>query len=395
MINREIESKIKEAVKKYPVITLTGPRQSGKTTLLKNAFPDYDYVNLEDPEIRNYAIEDSRGFLSQFKKGVILDEVQRVPELFSYIQVIVDQEQQNGRFILSGSQNFLLLGGISQSLAGRTSIFHLLPFTKREIENRKPLVLENLIKESVKLSEYDLFKTVHTGFYPRIHDKNLDPQEWLGDYFQTYIQRDVRIILNVSDITLFSNFVSLCAGRVGQLLNLSSLGADCGISHSTAQRWLSLLESSFIVYRINSHHKNFSKRIIKSPKLYFYDSGLLCYLLRIKTPEDLRISSYRGNIFESFCISEFIKSSYNKKQNPDIHFWRDSTGHEIDMLIEDREKLLPVEIKSGQTFNSSFLDGVKYWIDLSGCNKNDAYLIYGGDKKITYKGINVIPWYLL
>ena len=395
MIKREIEEKIREAVKNYPVITLTGPRQSGKTTLLKYIFPDYDYVNLEEPDMRDYATQDSRGFLSQFKKGVILDEAQRVPALFSYIQGIVDSEGKNGRFILSGSQNFLLLSGISQSLAGRTSIFHLLPLTKREIENRPPLFLEEITNENVSSTRQDLFKMIFTGFYPRIIDKKLDPQEWLEDYFQTYIQRDIRLILNVSDIGLFSNFVKLCAGRVGQLLNLSSMAADCGISHSTAQRWLSLLESSFIVYSLVPHHKNFSKRLIKSPKLYFYDSGLLCYLLRIKSPDDLRLSSYRGGIFEGFCISEFIKSSYNKKQNPDIYFWRDSAGHEIDMLVEKKGKLFPVEIKSGETFNSSFIDGLKYWTDLSEGNEKDAFLIYGGDKKMTYKGVNVIPWGLL
>ena len=396
MIKRAIEEKLKAAAKKYPVITLTGPRQSGKTTLLKYVFPDYDYVNLEDPDNRRYASEDSRGFLSQFVNGVIIDEAQRVPDLFSYIQGIVDNENKPGHFILSGSQNFLLLSGITQSLAGRTSIFHLMPFTKRELENKKPFLLNDLIKGSRNLSEdSDMYKIIHTGFYPRIHDEKLDPQEWLADYFQTYIQRDIRTIINVGDIDLFADFVRLCAGRVGQLLNLSSLASDCGISHMTAQRWLSILESSFIVYRLRPYHRNFSKRIIKSPKLFFYDSGLLCYLLGIKTSEDVRFSPYRGNIFESYCISEFIKSAYNRKEDPRIYFWRDSTGHEIDMLIEDRNKLIPIEIKSGETFNKSFLNGLNYFVNLTESDIKDAILIYGGKQKMKYTGINVVPVRLL
>ncbi len=392
MIKRALEQKLRYAAKKYPVITLTGPRQSGKTTLLKYIFPDYDYVSLEDPDSRKYAYDDPRGFLSQYRKGVIIDEAQRVPDLFSYMQGIVDTEKINGMFILSGSQNFLLLQSISQSLAGRASIFYLMPFTKRELEGEKPLELNtaDLERRSNK-DEFEIYKSIHTGFYPRIHDKNLEPQEWLSDYFQLYVQRDVRSIINVGDINLFTDFVKLCAGRVGQLLNLSSLAADCGISNMTAQRWLSILEISFITYRHHPYHKNYSKRIIKSPKLYFYDSGLLCYLLGIKKPEDIRQSPYKGNIFESFVISEFIKSAYNRKELPYLYFWRDSTGHEVDMIIEDGQNLIPVEIKSGETFSSSFLDGLNYFINLSGVDANDAFLIYGGKQKMKYKGISVLP----
>ncbi|HQO09573.1 MAG TPA: ATP-binding protein [Clostridiales bacterium] len=392
MIKRALEQKLRDAVKKYPVITLTGPRQSGKTTLLKYVFPDFDYISLEDPDSRKYAYDDPRGFLSQYRNGVIIDEAQRVPDLFSYIQGIVDQEKKNGMFILSGSQNFLLLESISQSLAGRASIFYLMPFTKRELEGGKPLVLDANDIESRSLNDkFDIYQSIYTGFYPRIHDKGLEPQEWLSDYFQLYVQRDVRSIINVGDINLFTDFVKLCAGRVGQLLNLSSLAADCGISNMTAQRWLSILETSFITFRLNPYHKNYSKRIIKSPKLYFYDSGLLCYLLGIKKPEDIRLSPYRGSIFESYCISEFIKSAYNRKELPSLYFWRDSTGHEVDMIIEDGQKLIPVEIKSGETFSSSFLDGLHYFINLSGGDAKDALLIYGGKQKMKYKGISVVP----
>ncbi|RLC25060.1 MAG: AAA family ATPase [Deltaproteobacteria bacterium] len=395
MIQRSIEKKLREDITKYPIVTLTGPRQSGKTTLLKNVLPGYDYVSLEDPDERDYAFEDPRGFLSRFKKKTILDEVQHVPDLFSYIQTIVDNRDVPGQFILSGSQNFLLLSGISQSLAGRTSILHLLPFTKRELANKKVLTIKNLYSDSIQRSSKDLFQMMFTGFYPRIHDKKLPPQEWLADYFQTYIQRDVRQIINVTDIGLFGRFVRLCAGRIGQLLNLSSLAADCGISHKTAQRWISLLESSFVIYKILPHHKNYSKRMIKSPKLYFYDSGLVCYLLRIKSPDNLRISPYRGHIFESFCISEFIKSAYHQKITPDIFFWRDSSGHEIDMIIEQGEKLIPCEIKSGETFTKSFVKGLKYWLKLSGTSNKDGFLLYGGSKKMIFKNINVFPWSML
>jgi len=392
MIKRALEQKLKYAAKNYPVITLTGPRQSGKTTLLKYVFPDYDYVSLEDPDSRKYAYDDPRGFLSQYRNGVIIDEAQRVPDLFSYIQGIVDAEKKNGMFILSGSQNFLLLQRISQSLAGRASIFYLMPFTKRELEGEKPLELNTADLKSRSLNDkFDIYQSIYTGFYPRIHDKNLEPQEWLSDYFQLYVQRDVRSIINVGDINLFTDFVKLCAGRVGQLLNLSSLAADCGISNMTAQRWLSILETSFITYRLNPYHKNYSKRIIKSSKLYFYDSGLLCYLLGIKKPEDIRQSPYKGSIFESYCISEFIKSAYNRKELPSLYFWRDSTGHEVDMIIENGQNLIPVEIKSGETFSSSFLDGLNYFINLSGEDANDAFLIYGGKQKMKYKGISVFP----
>lgn len=395
MIKRALSAKLIEIVKKYPVITLTGPRQSGKTTLLRNIFPDYRYISLEDPDEHMYAEEDTRGFLSQFSDSVILDEVQQTPDLFSYIQTMVDADDTPGRFILSGSQNFLLSSGISQSLAGRTAILHLLPFTRRELGRRPSLSIDSLPDEPAISLSTDLFTAMFTGFYPRIHDKHLDPQEWLVDYFQTYIQRDVRSIVNIGDIHRFSRFVRLCAGRTGQLLNLSSLGTDCGISHSTAQRWLSLLENSFIVFRLMPHFKNFSKRLIKSPKLYFYDSGLLCYLLKIKSPDALRYSPYRGPVFESFCIAEFMKSAWHRKEEPDIFFWRDSTGHEIDMLIDQGDHLFPCEIKSGETFSSSFTEGMQHWLELSGEKRDCATVLFGGSQKRVFRGIRVLPWSVL
>ncbi|MGD9707319.1 MAG: ATP-binding protein [Candidatus Delongbacteria bacterium] len=392
MIKRELEIKLRELVQKYPVITVTGPRQSGKTTLLKYVFPDYEYVTLEDPDIRKYASEDGRGFLSQYKNGVIIDEAQRVPDLFSYIQGIVDDADKAGMFILSGSQNFLLLKSISQSLAGRASIFYLMPFTKRELETKKTLTLKQLTAPGIiETEKYDFYEAIFTGFYPRIHDKSLDPQEWLRQYFELYVQRDVRTVIDVGDLNQFTDFVKLCAGRVGQLLNLSSLADDCGISSVTAQRWISVLETSFITYRLRPYYKNFSKRIIKSPKLYFYDTGLLCYLLGIKKPEEIRFSLYRGNIFEDFVISEIIKSAYNRKEDPGVYFFRDSSGNEIDLLIEDGQKLIPVEIKSAETFNMEFIKGLNFWTKLTGDEHAEKFVIYGGKQKMKYKGVNVIP----
>ncbi len=392
MIERAISNKILSLIKKYPAITVTGPRQSGKTTLLKHLFPSYKYLNLEDHVIRGYLESDARSYLSQFTSGVIIDEAQKYPDLFSYIQIIADEVQKDGMFILSGSQNFILMKSISQSLAGRVSIFHLMPFTKRELEKKRPFNLMELTKPGIlSVENFDFLNSMFTGFYPRIHDKKLDPQEWLANYFELYVQRDIREIINIGNLSLFINFVKMCAGRVGQLLNLSSLAADCGINHSTAERWISLLETSFIVYRLRPYYRNFSKRIIKSPKLYFYDTGLLCYLLGIKKPEEIRFSLYRGNIFEDFVISEVIKSAYNRKEDPGVYFFRDSSGNEIDLIIEDGQKLIPVEIKSAETFNTEFIKGLNYWKKLTGDEQGEKFVIYGGKQKMKYKGVNVIP----
>jgi len=284
MLKRTLEKKLKKAAKQYPVVTLTGPRQSGKTTLVKMAFPDYEYLSLEEPDHRAFAIEDPRGFLSQFSEKVILDEIQRAPDLFSYIQTIVDTKDISGQFILTGSQNFLLLQKVSQSLAGRCAVLHLLPFSLSELNQRRPLPIDSIGRQLPGKNRFlneKLSSVLFKGFYPRIHDKSLEPIDWLGNYFQTYIERDVRDVLNVGDLETFSRFVRLCAGRSGQLLNLSSLANDCGITHTTSKRWISILETSFIVFLLRPHYKNFSKRLIKSPKLYFLDTGLLSYLLRI------------------------------------------------------------------------------------------------------------------
>lgn len=395
MIKRALQTTLTKIARSYPVVTLTGPRQSGKTTLVQTAFSGHDYASLEDPDVRSFALEDPRGFLSQYRGPVILDEVQRAPDLFSYIQTIVDQGGSPGRFILTGSQNFLLLRSISQSLAGRSAVLHLLPFSLSELLGRPAPPLSSIGRKLPRLKtppQIDLMETLFRGFYPRIHDKNLDPQQWLRNYYRTYVERDVREIVNVGDIESFSRFVRLCAGRNGQLLNLSSLGNDAGITHTTAKRWLSILEASFIVTLLRPYHHNFSKRLIKSPKLYFLDTGLLCYLLRIHSPESLQLNAMRGAIFESYVLSELTKNALNRGDEPDLFFWRDSTGHEIDIVIELGEGSTALEVKSGQTIARDFFSGLRFWRELVGESLAPAALVYGGDQSFEREGVTVYRW---
>lgn len=393
-IPRHLEGRLREAAKDYPVVSVTGPRQSGKTTLVRHVFGDAPYVNLESPVEREFAIGDPEGFLARFPERVIIDETQRVPELFSWIQTLVDEDGRPGRFILSGSQNFLLVRSVGQSLAGRCSILHLLPLSRSELAGLDPLPVDALgvaFRDSPG-SAGDLFEVLHTGGYPRIHERGLDPQDWCRNYYQRYIERDVRQLLNVGDLEAFGRFIRLCAGRAGQLLDLSSLGNDCGISHTTARRWLSVLEASFVAFRLMPHHRNFSKRLIKSPKLYFLDTGLLCYLLRIRTPQDLQLHASRGAIFESWVISEAFKHYANHGREPDLSFWRDSSGNEVDLVVAEKGELRAVEIKSGQTFQSDFLKGLKYWRRITEASSWPCAVVYGGDASHTREGVAVSSW---
>jgi len=396
MIPRHLEPTLHKAARQYPVVSLTGPRQSGKTTLVREAFPRHQYASLEIPDQREFAQEDPKGFLGQFSGKVILDEVQRTPHLFSYIQGIADERQEAGQFILTGSQNFLLAQHISQTLAGRCATLHLLPFSRPELARQPMMDLaalgEAVPKVSGKPAARSLFETLFVGGYPRIFDKHLDPQDWLRNYYQAYVEKDVRDILNVGDLETFGRFLRLCAGRSGQLLNLSSLAGDAGISHTTARRWLSVLEASFLVFLLRPHHRNFNKRLVKSPKLYFLDSGLLCYLLRIRSPDDLRIHAARGAVFESWVVSEIVKNYVHRGLEPDAYFWRDSGAHEIDLVIERGEGLLPVEAKSGETFASDFLDGIRYWRGLSGKKDQPAALVYGGEASYLREGVVAMSW---
>lgn len=381
MIKRHAEQTLLSLMKGYPVITITGPRQSGKTTLSKMACPHMKYVSLENPETRDMAENDTKAFLQRYREGAIFDEVQRVPKLVSYLQEIVDIAKKPGQFILTGSQQFGLLSDITQSLAGRTAFIKLLPFSLHELYTTS------------ELKNITGFDTVlFTGLYPPVHDRHLDPRIWYANYTTSYIERDVRQLVNIRDLSTFQRFVKLCAGRTGQLVNLSDMAHDAGISHNTARSWISILEASYIIYLLQPHHANFNKRIIKTPKLYFHDTGLLCWLLSIHNPEELNIHSMRGSIFENFVISELLKSFYNQGLPGNINFWRDRSGNEIDCLLEQGEHLQPYEIKSGQTFNKDFTTGLIKWEKIAENRSVRPMLIYGGDDCFEFQHINIVSW---
>lgn len=395
MIERTLAKKLSALAKKFAVVSITGPRQSGKTTLAKMVFKRHDYVSLEDPDEKDFALNDPKGFLRRFRKGVILDEIQKTPQLLSYIQGIVDTGVSAGKFILTGSQQFHLMHKVSQTLAGRTAIVNLLPFSLSELSRSKlinPLAIDSLAGVKQKTS-LNLESIIYQGLYPRIHDKKLDAHDWLSAYYRTYVERDVRDIINVGSLDTFQRFMRLCAGRTGQMLNLSSLGADCGLSHTTARQWLSVLQAGFIVYLLQPHYANFSKRIIKSPKLYFLDSGLLCYLLKIREPGNILVHPMRGQIFESFVISELYKAFSHIGEIPPLYYWRDQTGHEIDVIIDTGKRLIPLEIKSGETIVHSFFDGLKYYLSLKGNVSKTGVLVYAGDNSYKREGFIVRTWF--
>lgn len=398
MIKRQLLEKLTEAAKKYPVLTITGPRQSGKTTLARYVFKDYQYVSLEEPDNTKMAKEDPRGFLDQYTGNLIIDEAQKVPKLFSYIQTIVDTEDKPGRFILTGSHNFLLMENITQSLAGRCAIFHLLPFSKTELKNSKPVDIDHIDElkpPAEKKKAGDLYKMLFTGFYPRIHDRKLEPQEWLQDYLVSYIERDVRLISNIGNVETFQRFMGFCAAHSGQILNITSLASDCGITSTTAKKWLSILECSFIIKLLRPHYRNFNKRLIKSPKIYFTDTGLMCHLLKIRSSDELRQSDMKGLVFKTWVINEFIKNYYNRRREPDMFFWRDSSGNEVDLVISKGNELLPIGIKSSQTFNDNLIKELNFWRSLTDNPKHPGVLIYGGDKFLKFKGLTILPWTML
>ena len=399
-IPRHLLAVLQQRATRYPVVTVTGPRQSGKTTLARAAFPAHAYVNLEDPEQRSYARTDPREFLSRFTRRVIIDEAQRVPDLFSYVQVMVDADDEPGRFILTGSHNFLLMRSIKQSLAGRAAVLHLLPLARRELAGLPPLSLDALADGRLEPGaglppDQDLLDALLTGGYPRIHARDLDPRVWLADYFRTYVDRDVLEVLDVRDQEAFGRFVRLCAGRSGQILNLSALAADAGITHPTARSWLSVLEASFLIMLLLPHHRNFNKRLVKSPKLYFTDTGLLCYLLRIRSAAELATHGARGAVFESYVVAEFAKNFRNRGVDPDMWFWRDSRGREVDLIVEAEASTVPVEIKSGRTVAGDFFASLHYWRQLAGEDARPGVLIYGGDDMRVQQGHVVVPWWAI
>ena len=363
MIQREAQYKLAQLGDTFKAIAVIGPRQSGKTTLVKVTFSEKPYLSLENPDTRNFAMEDPRGFLQNLPNGAILDEVQRTPLLFSYLQEILDNSNQKGLFILTGSNNFLLQESISQSLAGRVGYLNLLPFSIKE------LLTVNLLPETDE-------EVMVNGFYPPIYDQRISSLDWVPNYIKTYIERDVRQIKNVSDLLIFEKFMSVLAGRTSQELNLTSISNEVGVDLKTVQSWIGILESSFIIYLLKPHFQNYNKTIVKRPKVYFYDTGLVCSFLRISNVSQLENHPLKGAIFETMVVIEMVKKYTNQGINPPLFYWRDKTGHEID-LIEDKGNLLtPIEIKSSKTINSDFFKNLKYWNHLSKMNK--AVLIYSG-----------------
>jgi hypothetical protein len=363
---------------KAPVISITGPRQSGKTTLVKAVFEGFAYINFEDLSLREFATSDPVSFLKTYGKKIILDEAQHVPDLFSYLQLAVDGDKEI-RFVITGSQNLLLQNRISQSLAGRVSLFTLLPFSISELH-----------QTSFAKKEYEDY--LLTGFYPRIYDQEAESGKWLSDYIQTYLERDVRQISNIIDLHRFQQFLKLCAGHIGQLVNFSSFGNALGINYHTAQNWLSVLEASSIVFRLYPFHENFKKRLVKTPKLYFYDTGLASVLLGLKSAEQLQHHFAKGMLFENLIIAELMKSRFNSGFRPDFYFWRDNTGNELDLIIDEGIRKMAIEIKSSRVINSDFYSGLDYWSKLAGFPPDDLFLVYGGNENQQRAKGNTVGW---
>jgi uncharacterized protein len=364
MQNRTIEPILLELARKYPVVTVTGPRQSGKTTLCRKVFPDKPYINLEAPDTRQFAVEDARGFLNAYPDGAILDEIQRTPELLSYIQPIIDEDPVPGKFILTGSQQFNIREALSQSLAGRTGLLTLLPFDWNEVRG------------FIDLTQVD--KVLLHGFYPRLHHMQINPNQALGDYFETYVQRDVRQLINIRQAGLFEKFVRLCAGRVGQLVNLNNLGNETGISHTTAREWLSILEASYIIFQLSPWHANISKRLIKTPKLYFWDVGLAAYLLGLESEKQVMRDPLRGSLFENLIVAEVFKQFYHHGKRPRLFFYQDSSKNEVDLLLEQGHEVFLVEIKSGQTMMAHFFKGLNQFSKVAADRVKAGVVVYGG-----------------
>lgn len=375
MIPRLAEKEIRDLAKDFKALAIVGPRQSGKTTMVRKIFENKPYVNLENPDLRLYATEDPRGFLAGYPQGAVLDEVQRVPHLFSYLQQILDEASENGMFILTGSNNFLLQENISQSLAGRIAYLNLLPLALSEIPD----------------NHYSLNEILYRGLYPALYSTEVTPSKWYANYIRTYLDRDVRLIKNISNLLLFERFIRLCAGRVGQLLNMSNLANETGVDIKTISAWIGILEAGFVVFRLRPYYRNYNKRIVKTPKLYFYDTGLASALLGIEHAGQLEMNPFKGSLFENMVVVEFLKSRYNSGRSDNLYFWRDNTGNEVDLLMDQGTVQTAVEIKSGQTLTNDFFKGIQFWIKLTGAEK--GYVVYGGDMvQERSNGITALPY---
>lgn len=379
MIKREIAETLGVMAGQFKALAITGPRQSGKTTLAKMTFPDKPYVSLEWPDELDRALRDPRHFLGRFPDGCILDEVQRAPELFSYLQGILDESAQPGRFILTGSQQFGLMEKITQSLAGRIGMLELMPFGFGELSHGS-------------YADGTLDEVMWRGGYPPIFDQQIDPRLWYDSYITTYVERDVRQLLNVKDLATFGRFLGLCAGNIGQLVNATRIGSDCGIDQGSVRNWLSVLEASYITFRLQPHHRNYRKRLVKTPKIYFRDVGLACRLLGIESASQLSTHPLRGSIFENWVVVELLKSRLNKGFRSNLFFWRNNTGLEVDLLADSAGKLMPVEIKSGATIATDWFKGLDNWLELAGNEAVHPRLIYGGDQSWAEGTVGVIPW---
>jgi hypothetical protein len=383
VISRDLEPRLRRLARRFPIVTVTGPRQSGKTTLCRAVFPDKPYVSLEAPDVQEFARRDPRGFLAERRDGAVLDEVQRVPELLSYLQPLVDEIRGAGRFVLTGSANFALLQSVSQSLAGRTAVLELLPLSLAEVR-RFPSPPD------------DLLDLLCRGSAPAVYDRELSPDDWYPSYVATYVERDVRTMLNVGDLAAFQTFLRLCGGRSGQLVNLSALGADAGVTHATAKAWLSVLEAGYVAWRLPPFHANVTSRLVKTPKLHFFDAGIVCYLLGIRSPSQLRDHPLRGTIFETWVASEIRKVRVHHGLPPNLSFFRDRRGNEVDLVIERAESLIAIETKSGHTVAEDFFAGLETLRSLLAAGRPRrqvrSFVVYGGDQAQQRSTGTVVPW---